>query len=327
MQVGNIEIVWPGWFWAIPTLCVLVVLPSVLLFLVFKYSRMPAWRKALLVPACVLGPLFATSLWPLIISLSGLVRVGGATASRRADWRTTADLFGDYGVYLWTVVTCFVVYAIYMRTRVRHQRLEGLLEGVGEPRRSDTPTDRGSWQRPEAPSSRSDASPSELSGDMLPLPEWLEEKATDAPTMVRVLVDTIDLRLRREYTRIRSCAEWHRFREIGTIAGCVALSLRLHVDVPQAYRTPLELAMRKSLDIGFPGSETLYQDCVGSVREALLEVDRSKRAAATFVLVSMWVLDMLNSDGSLTSDPQLVAELAQLYQNESHSYWTSGEPG
>jgi hypothetical protein len=45
MQVGNVEIVWPGWFWAIPTLCVLIVLPSVLLFVLFKYSRCGSGRR------------------------------------------------------------------------------------------------------------------------------------------------------------------------------------------------------------------------------------------------------------------------------------------
>jgi hypothetical protein len=160
---------------------------------------------------------------------------------------------------------------------------------------------------------------------MVPLPEWLEEKASDAPTMVRVLIDIIDVKLRRESPQIHSCPEWHRFRAVGTIAGCVALALRLHVDVPQPYRTPLEMAMRESLDIGFPGSGELYEDCVRSVREALLEVERPKRAAAAFVLASMWAFGMVDSDGSLAGDPQLVAELAQLYQNESYSYWTSGE--
>jgi hypothetical protein len=116
MQVGNVEIVWPGWFWAIPTFCVLIVLPSVLLLVLFKYTRIRIWKKALCVPACLLGPLVGTSVWPLIISLTGVVRIGDSTGSRPADWRETAELFGDYSVYVWMVPTCLVVYTIYRRS-------------------------------------------------------------------------------------------------------------------------------------------------------------------------------------------------------------------
>lgn len=112
------------------------------------------------------------------------------------------------------------------------------------------------------------------------------------------------------------------YRKFGTIGGCVALALRLHVDVPQAYRTPLELAMRASLELVFPESEALYADCVRFVREALLETPRAKREAASTVLVAMWVFGVTAGGDSLIEDAELVAELAQVYQNELGAYWT-----
>lgn len=315
MQVGNLEIVWPGWFWAIPTLCVLIVLPSVLLFVLFKYSRIRLWKKALCVPACLLGPLFATSVWPLILSLTGVIRIGDSAGGRSADWRETAELFGDYSVYVWMVPTCLAVYAVYRRSTL----LEGNRRGSGNSGR------RRSQPQPGTSHSDPGTVGPEPTMPAQPVPEWLEEKATDAPTVVRVLVDVVDGRLQREFPRVRACAEWHRFREFGTIGGCVALALRLSADVPEAYRTPLETAMRNALQLGFPDSGGLYDDCVRSVREALLEVERPKRGAATFVLISMWVFSLLDPEKFLTSEPTLIAELAQVYQNESYNYWISTE--
>jgi hypothetical protein len=155
--------------------------------------------------------------------------------------------------------------------------------------------------------------------------QFIEEKATDAPTMVRVLVDIVDGKLRREHPQVQASPEWHRFRELGTIGGCVALALRLHADVPEAYRTPLEMAMRNALEGSFPESEALYEDCVRSVREALLEVERPKRGAASFVLISMWVFSLVDHQGFFASEATMLAELAQIYQNETHNYWISTE--
>lgn len=123
MHFGNVELVWPGLFWAVPTLCLLIVMPSVLIFSLFKYTSMSKWKKLSLAPVCVLGPLLATCVWPLIISLSGSVRISDSGGSRRADWQTTVDLFGDYSIYVWTAVTCFSVYMIYMSIRSSHKRM------------------------------------------------------------------------------------------------------------------------------------------------------------------------------------------------------------
>ena len=81
--------------------------------------------------------------------------------------------------------------------------------------------------------------------------------------------------------------------------------------------------MRSSLELGFPQSEAQYEDCVRFVKEALLDVDRSKRAAATWVLISSWVLGVVGGGDSLITDAHLVADLAQVYQNEGYGYWVS----
>jgi hypothetical protein len=82
--------------------------------------------------------------------------------------------------------------------------------------------------------------------------------------------------------------------------------------------------MRESLELGFPGSSIEYDKCVQTVREALLDVERPKRATAIFVMLSMWVWSgLLDHHDSLIQDSELVAELAQFYQNETSEYWGS----
>lgn len=70
-------------------------------------------------------------------------------------------------------------------------------------------------------------------------------------------------------------------------------------------------------------TDAAYEDCVKKVREALLEMPRAKRHAARHVLIAMWVLGAIGSDDSLINDAHLVAELAQVYQNETSAYWVS----
>lgn len=110
---------------------------------------------------------------------------------------------------------------------------------------------------------------------------------------------------------------------MAVVGGCVALALQLHADVPKGYRTSLERAMRAALSRGLPGGDPAYEDCVKKVRETLLEMPRAKPQAARHVLIAMWVLGTIGSDDTLINDAHLVAELAQVYQNETSGYWVS----
>jgi len=154
------------------------------------------------------------------------------------------------------------------------------------------------------------------------VPEWLAEKAEDAPTMVRVLVETVGTRLRRARPKGLVDSHWNEFRIAGTVGGCVALALRLHVDVPKQMRTPLELAMRASLDLGCPGAETQYEHCTTFVRESLREVERAQRKGAIPVLIATWVCGVVVGQEAI-SEPETVRQLAELYDSETGGYWVS----
>lgn len=93
------------------------------------------------------------------------------------------------------------------------------------------------------------------------VPEWLEEKASAAPTLWRVVMDATDLRLQQDYPQVCTSSDWGAFKGTATIGGCVALALQLHVEVPENYRTPLELGMRTALKQAIPGADAAYEDC------------------------------------------------------------------
>jgi hypothetical protein len=128
MHFGNVkvEFVWPGLFWAVPAFALLIVLPAILIFSLFKYTSMSKVKKLALTPICVFSPLLVTSLWPLILSLSGLVIVSDSNGSQRADWQTTADIFGDYSVYVWTVPTCLLIYLVFINLRSGYKRISSV---------------------------------------------------------------------------------------------------------------------------------------------------------------------------------------------------------
>jgi len=79
----------------------------------------------------------------------------------------------------------------------------------------------------------------ESADEMIAMPEWLEEKATDAPTMMRVMNDVVERQLRRDHPNALLASEWAQFRQHAIVAGCSALALRLHKEIPEAYRTLL----------------------------------------------------------------------------------------
>lgn len=155
------------------------------------------------------------------------------------------------------------------------------------------------------------------------VPEWLADKAEDAPTMMRVLVETFGTRLRRSRPGGLVDRNWQKFRETGTIGGCVALALRLHVDVPKPMRTPVELAMRASLVLGIPEASSEYEECSAFLRESLLDVERPKRARAVPVLIATWVCGLVGGEKAIRDEPQTIAELAMLYESETTGYWVS----
>ncbi len=105
------------------------------------------------------------------------------------------------------------------------------------------------------------------------------------------------------------------------MGGCVALALRLHFEVEESQRTPLELKMREVLRNRFPQSEAAYADAFRFVTESIGEIPRKARGSYMFPLIALWVLRAL-SDGEPVQDEEWIAgRLAEVYQNETTGFW------
>jgi hypothetical protein len=155
--------------------------------------------------------------------------------------------------------------------------------------------------------------------EIIALPKWLEKKAADASTMMRVVIDVVERQLRRDHPTALLAPEWAQFKQYAIVAGCSALALRLHKEVPEAYRTALELAMRNSLELASPGSEDRYRQCTHFVAENLLEMQRPQRRRGIFLLGAMWVVGTVSEGQRL--DENVIAALAHVYERETSGYW------
>lgn len=149
----------------------------------------------------------------------------------------------------------------------------------------------------------------------------LLEKAEDAPIAFRILIDSIQLRLERDYAQVLLLPKWSAFQMVATVAGCVALATRIHFDVPEDQRTPLELAMRKVLARRFPESEQAYEDCYRFVTDSIIDIPRSERGKYFFVLVAVWVYAAVSEGRKIEQEEWIVGRLAEAYQEETIGFW------
>lgn len=153
----------------------------------------------------------------------------------------------------------------------------------------------------------------------------LREKAEDAPVTFRILIDSIQAQFEREYPQVLLLPQWTSFQTAATVAGCVALAIRLHFDVPEDQRTPLELAMREVLTKRFPESEQAYKECNRFVTDSIIDIPRSERGKYFFVLVAMWVYATISEGNKMEQEEWIVGRLAEAYQNETIGFWKTTE--
>ncbi|MBC8460876.1 MAG: hypothetical protein H8D67_23050 [Deltaproteobacteria bacterium] len=78
MEEMGLQFQLPGsFFLAFPVVIILLVLPAVLIYVVFARTGLKTWAKIFLIPACLIAPLLASLLWPLLIKVSGFVGATG----------------------------------------------------------------------------------------------------------------------------------------------------------------------------------------------------------------------------------------------------------
>lgn len=119
MEETGLYFRWPGFFLTFPAVILLFVLPAVLIYVVFARTSLKLWVKVLLIPICLIAPLLATELWPLLIKVSGFVGATGGDGTLSYTEIAT-KLFGDYSDYVWGGITTILVLLIYRWSRAPH---------------------------------------------------------------------------------------------------------------------------------------------------------------------------------------------------------------
>ena len=112
MDGAELEFYWPGFFFAFPVMVVGIVLPMWLFFLVFRYTKLSTIKKVLLIPACIIGPFLSMLFWPLILQLSGIIKMTPDGASPPYLW-VANELLGDWSEYVWVGISTVVVFIIH----------------------------------------------------------------------------------------------------------------------------------------------------------------------------------------------------------------------
>jgi hypothetical protein len=115
MAETGLHFQWPGLFFALPGLIAFVVLPAALIYIVFGRTHFRLWAKVFLIPACLIGPLLATALWPFLIKISGFIGATGGDGTVPYDF-VASKLFGDYSDYVWAGITAILVLLIFKQT-------------------------------------------------------------------------------------------------------------------------------------------------------------------------------------------------------------------
>lgn len=155
----------------------------------------------------------------------------------------------------------------------------------------------------------------------------LIEKAKDAPISFRILMETLKHSLQRENPSLSQCPRWNDFVMAATVGGCTSLAIRLHFDVDENQRTPLELSMRQVLEERFPDSEVAYVECYRFVTESLGEIPRPERGKYLFLLIAMWVMGVVTAGGKIDRQDYIMARIAEFYQNETAGFWNQPKVG
>ena len=108
MGETRLEFVWPSPPGAIQVLLILMVLPGWLIWLLFKYTSLSRWKKALLLPVCLIAPLLVTPIWPFLLAEFEIIKLTGPGDQLSYSWYRY-ELFGRFSDYVWMSVTALAI--------------------------------------------------------------------------------------------------------------------------------------------------------------------------------------------------------------------------
>jgi hypothetical protein len=83
------------------------------------------------------------------------------------------------------------------------------------------------------------------------------------------------------------------------------------------------MIMRKRIELRWPESEAFFDDLAHFVADSMLKSGRVERAGLIFVLAAKWLLLHITESERLENEDLIVAEIAEIFANESPGFWKS----
>lgn len=153
--------------------------------------------------------------------------------------------------------------------------------------------------------------------------KYLEEKADNLVDSCRTFLGIIQPSYYRQYPELLTLSDDTKITFYGTIAFAYCACVRLHFDVDEEHRTPLELIVQKQLREWHPEAIAEYESLLKFISQQLLkEPDRGKRGDLLFELAGRWaVLKVTNEDIVKGKGFAIAKTLADLFLQEISGYW------
>jgi len=156
--------------------------------------------------------------------------------------------------------------------------------------------------------------------------ERLISKARELMFPLRVISDSVRVRLEGEYPNIATLPHWEDFQNLYIVAASAILSIQLHNEVVEDDRTEVELSMRDVLSKEIGRFEESYISCVNYIKTNITNAPRDSRFNLIFASASTWLYilmaDKNDFDKKDVEDVAvIIATIGDSYKNSTIGYW------
>jgi hypothetical protein len=110
--MGNeYEIIWPGFFNALPSIIWIIVFPLILIYHLFRKTDLKLWQKIIIIPSCIIFPIAVGEAVPYILQSSGFIKIYYPSEGTSVDatYSQTVNIFGKFSNYVWVFITTLFI--------------------------------------------------------------------------------------------------------------------------------------------------------------------------------------------------------------------------
>jgi hypothetical protein len=151
-------------------------------------------------------------------------------------------------------------------------------------------------------------------------------KANELVELSRMLAGIIEPKILKKYPILKQGVNYSSFTIFFTISFVTATCVRLHFEVEEKLRTPLENTIKNELMSWYKPSIEEFHSLSNFIKDKLTkEKDRKKRERYIFILCSEWMINRIFKQDEFASKfnaiNKITEEFADIFQNETNCYW------